>query len=108
MEPRGFGSRFAPVKEGDEFEATIEALGEKGDRIARKDGFVVFVPGVAQGDKVRIRVTKVLKKVGFGEVVGSAGTGQAAESSEESSEDPVEETAEEEQQYNSSEDSENF
>ena len=108
MEHRGFGNRFAPVREGDEFEATIEALGEKGDGIARKDGFVIFVPGVAQGDKVRIRVTKVLKKVGFGEVAGSAGSSPPQENSEEPSEEPVEQSAEEEPQYDSSEDSENF
>ncbi len=107
MEPRGFRNRFAPVREGDEFEATIEALGEKGDGIARKDGFVVFVPGVQQGDKVRIRVTKVLKKVGFGEVAGKAAEGQS-ESSENQSGESAEEPAEEEPQYDSSEDSENF
>ncbi|HLD04975.1 MAG TPA: TRAM domain-containing protein [Candidatus Nanoarchaeia archaeon] len=108
MEHRGFGNRFAPVKEGDEFEATIEALGEKGDGIARKDGFVIFVPGVAQGDKVRIRVTKVLKKVGFGEVAGAA-TSTPSEGSSNSSDEPVEsEEAQEEEQYDSSEDSENF
>ncbi|MEK6963572.1 MAG: TRAM domain-containing protein [Nanoarchaeota archaeon] len=107
MEPRGFGRNFAPVKEGDEFEATIEALGEKGDGIARKDGFVIFVPGVAQGDKVRIRVVKVLQKVGFGEVAGSASGGNTSESSE-SSEESAEEAPEEEEQYNASEDSENF
>ncbi len=107
MESRGFGHSFAPVKEGDEFEATIEALGEKGDGIARKDGFVIFVPGVVQGDKVRIRVTKVLKKVGFGEVAGSASGGSTSESGE-SSEEAAEEAQEEEPQYDSSEDSENF
>src|SRR3989338_8848698 len=107
MEHRGFGNRFAPVREGDEFEATIEALGEKGDGIARKDWFVVFVPGVQQGDKVRIRVTKVLKKVGFGEVAGKAAEGKY-ESSENQSGESAEEPAEEEPQYDYSEDSENF
>ncbi|MEM2916104.1 MAG: TRAM domain-containing protein [Candidatus Woesearchaeota archaeon] len=71
---RGYGGGYrqntAPVKVGDELEVTIEAVGEKGDGIAKKDGFVLFVPGVKQGDKVRIRVTKVLRKVGFAEVVG--------------------------------------
>ena len=100
-------NRFAPVKEGDEFEATIEALGEKGDGIARKDGFVVFVPGVAQGDKVRVRVTKVLKKVGFGEVVGQAeGKSEASNDGEEAPAE--EEPAEEEVSYDSSQDSETF
>ncbi len=62
----------APVKEGDELDVTIEAVGSKGDGIAKKDGFILFVPGVKQGDRVRIRITKVLSKVGFAEVAGQA------------------------------------
>ncbi|MBI2129647.1 TRAM domain-containing protein, partial [Candidatus Woesearchaeota archaeon] len=37
---------FAPVKVGDELDVKIEAVGEKGDGIAKKNGFVLFVPGV--------------------------------------------------------------
>lgn len=59
-----------PVEVGDELEVTIEAVGEKGDGIAKKQGFVLFVPNTKQGDNVKIRVTKVLRKVGFAEVVG--------------------------------------
>jgi predicted RNA-binding protein with TRAM domain len=61
---------FAPVKEGEEFDTVVEAVGEKGDGVCKKNGFVIFVPGVQQGDNVRVKITKVLKKVGFGEVVG--------------------------------------
>jgi predicted RNA-binding protein with TRAM domain len=64
--------RFAPVKEGDEFDVKIEAVGEKGDGIAKKQGFVLFVPKTKAGDEVRIRVTKVLKSAGFAEVLGNA------------------------------------
>src|SRR3989338_11706053 len=57
----GFQRRsFAPVKVGDELDTKIEAVGEKGDGIAKKDGFVLFVPGVKAGDNVRIRVTRIL------------------------------------------------
>lgn len=82
-----------PVDVGEELDVTIEAVGEKGDGIAKKDGFILFVPGVKQGDKVRIRVTKVLKKVGFAEVVtGEApAEGRAEEARQE--EAPVEESA---------------
>jgi predicted RNA-binding protein with TRAM domain len=62
----------APVNVGDELDVKIEAVGEKGDGIAKKDGFVLFVPNVKEGDEVRIRVTRVLRKVGFAEVVGSS------------------------------------
>jgi predicted RNA-binding protein with TRAM domain len=106
---RDFGQSTAPVKVGDELEVNIEAVGEKGDGIAKKDGFVLFVPGVKAGDKVRIRVTKVLRKVGFAEVVGKAGS--AAPAAEESSEEaPAEEAsaAEAAAEEPSSEDSESF
>lgn len=71
--------RTPPVKEGEEIDVRIEAVGEKGDGVAKKDGFVLFVPNVKEGDEVRIRVTKVLRKVGFAEVIGQA-QGPVAES----------------------------
>jgi predicted RNA-binding protein with TRAM domain len=61
-----------PVNVGDEFDATVEGVGEKGDGFIRKDGFVLFVQNVKKGDQVRIKVNKVLKKVGFAEVLGQA------------------------------------
>lgn len=64
--------RFAPVREGDELDVKIEAVGEKGDGIAKKQGFVLFVPKAKTGDEVRIRVTKVLKNAGFAEVIGAS------------------------------------
>jgi predicted RNA-binding protein with TRAM domain len=92
---RDFGRSFAPVKVGEELDVTIEAVGEKGDGIAKKEGFVLFVPNTSKGDNVKIRVTKVLRKVGFAEVVGQSAE---AEKSEETSEKPAEETPEEEQE----------
>ena len=62
----------APVNQGDEIEVTIDSVGEKGDGIAKVKGFVVFVPGVQQGQTVKVRITKVLKKFAFGEVAGKA------------------------------------
>jgi predicted RNA-binding protein with TRAM domain len=61
-----------PVREGEEIDVTIEAVGEKGDGIAKKNGFVLFVAGTQVGDRKRIKVTKVLKSVGFAEVIGDA------------------------------------
>jgi predicted RNA-binding protein with TRAM domain len=65
-------NRFAPVREGDEIDVKIEAVGEKGDGIAKKQGFVLFVPKTKAGDEVRIKVTRVLKNAGFAEVIGAA------------------------------------
>ncbi len=59
----------APVKEGETHAVFIKAVGEKGDGIARVGGFVLFVPDVKKGDYVKIKVTKVLEKVGFANVV---------------------------------------
>jgi len=99
---------FAPVKVGDELDVKIEAVGEKGDGIAKKDGFVLFVPGTKQGDEVKIRVTRVLQKVGFAEVVGEKSKEAGEEAQEESYEEPsAEESSESEEEY-SGQDTEDF
>ena len=69
---RDYRQRFAPVNIGDEIDVKIEAVGEKGDGIAKKEGFVLFVPNTKEGQEVKIRVTKVLRKVGFAEVIGES------------------------------------
>lgn len=110
----GFGGprrSFAPVKVGEELDVKIEAVGEKGDGIAKKNGFVLFVPGVKEGQEVRIKVTKVLRKVGFAEVVGKGSAPTEESGAEESSEEPAEASEEapaEESTEESAEDSENF
>jgi len=81
--------RFAPVREGDELDVKIEAVGEKGDGIAKKQGFVLFVPNTKEGDEVRVRVTRVLRNAGFAEVISGAKAASVAE-------EPEEEKAEEE------------
>ncbi len=64
------GQKDAPVKEGDVLEVQIEGVGEKGDGIARVSGFVIFVPNTKAGKRVKIKMTRVLAKVGFGELIG--------------------------------------
>lgn len=100
---------FAPVKVGDEIDVKIEAVGEKGDGVAKVKGFVLFVPGTQAGQEVKVRVTRVLKKVGFAEVVGSS-TGSTEQASEEPAEESTEGSSEEESSENAepSEDSEEF
>jgi len=116
----GGGGGFSPVKVGDELTLKIEAVGEKGDGIAKVKGFVIFVPGTKAGDEVKVKITKVFRKVGFGEVVGASsgssegtteGTEQAegsSEQTEESTEESTEETKEEEPAYEETSDSEEF
>lgn len=72
-----------PVEVGDEVDVQIDAVGEKGDGIAKVQGFVLFVPGVKQGQTVKVKITKVLRRVGFAEVVGkSEGAEPEAEEAE--------------------------
>ena len=69
----GFGGSDMPkpVKVGDELDVTIEAVAANGDGIAKKDGFVIFVPGTAQGETVKIRVTAVKPSCAVAEKVES-------------------------------------
>ncbi len=96
-----FGGDFAPVKVGEELDVKIEAVGEKGDGIAKVKGFVLFVPGVKEGDEVKVKITRVLRKVGFADVVGE---GSPSEATEKPAEDAPEKSPEDPQP----EDSENF
>ncbi len=87
-----------PVNVGEELDVKIEAVGEKGDGVAKKNGFVIFVPGVKEGQNVRVKVTRVLRKVGFAEVVGEA----SAPAKE------VQKEAQQEEEYSPENDSDNF
>ncbi len=103
---------MSPVRVGEELEVKIEAVGEKGDGIAKKNGFVLFVPNTKEGDEVRIRVTKVFRKVGFAEVLGAKSETESSETEETASEDfgeePKEPQAEEDQPTEDSSDDEEF
>jgi len=58
-----------PVKEGDEIELTIEAVGAKGDGIGKIEGFVVFVPNCTAGEKIKVRIVQVRGRSGIGEKI---------------------------------------
>ena len=57
------------MKEGDVLTVKIEGVGSSGDGLARVKGFVIFVPGARMEEEVKVRVTKVSRKVGFAEKV---------------------------------------
>ncbi len=65
----GGGFRPSPVEEGKIYDAKIEDMGREGDGLARIENFVVFVPGTKVGDQVKIRITKVLRRMALAEVV---------------------------------------
>ena len=83
-----------PVEEGAEYDITIEAVGEKGDGIAKVEGFVIFVPGTKEGDKVKVKVEKVLRKFAIGKVIGESEAKDVEV--EEAPENPVEDEPAEE------------
>lgn len=88
-----------PVNQGDEIEVTIESTGAKGDGVAKVNNFVVIVPGAKEGEKVKVRITRVLRKMAFGEVISHSSEG-------ESSEEPADEEATDEKEESSEEESE--
>src|SRR3990167_6971557 len=96
-----------PVKEGDVYDVEILSIGEKGDGIAKVQGFVIIVPGTKKGDKVKVKVTAVRGKVSFGEVVG-ASEGQPAEAAESSESSESEESGDFEAGEGGSEEDDEF
>ncbi len=58
-----------PVEVGDELEVEIESVGAKGDGIAKKEGFVIFIPGVQKGETVKIRITELKTSFAIGEKI---------------------------------------
>ncbi len=71
-----------PVKVGDEVEVTIDATASKGDGLAKKDGFVIFVKDAKQGETVKIRITDVRARFAVGEIAGSGSAPASAPESE--------------------------
>lgn len=76
-----------PVKEGEEIDISIEAIGTKGDGIARVQGFIVFVPNTKVGDRLKVKVTSVRPNFAMAEAVGAAGGAAATEAEEEEEEE---------------------
>jgi predicted RNA-binding protein with TRAM domain len=58
-----------PVKPGDEVEVKVEAVASKGDGIAKKDGFVIFIKDAKEGDTVKIKITEVKARFAIGELI---------------------------------------
>ena len=55
-----------PVVAGETYRLTIEDLGKRGDGLARKEGFVIFITGANQkGTTVNAKVTKVLGNTAY-------------------------------------------
>ncbi len=57
------------LEEGKVYEFTVEDIGGRGDGVARKEGFTVFIPGTAKGTVVRAYVEKVTGHIAFAKIV---------------------------------------
>ena len=57
-----------PVKVGDEIDLTVEAVAAKGDGIAKKDGFVIFIRGGQMGQTYKVKITEIKARSAVGEI----------------------------------------
>lgn len=55
-----------PVNKNGSYEAVIEDVTLDGNGVCRVDGFTMFVPMTAVGDRVRLKAVKVQKNFGYG------------------------------------------
>ena|SRR5215211_2049985 len=93
--PRRF--RHSPVKVGEKYDVTIEAISNRGDSgVAKIEGFVIFVPGTKVDEKIKVKITKVGNGYATAELAQQT-SDQTSENSEQAQEgiDEGEETEEE-------------
>ena len=57
------------IEVGDVLNVAIEATASKGDGIAKKDGFVIFVKGAKKGDTVNVKIVEVKPRFALAEIV---------------------------------------
>jgi 23S rRNA (uridine2552-2'-O)-methyltransferase len=70
------GRITAPVAEGETVVVDVVDVGSEGDGVAKLDGYTLFVPETAAGDRVRVRVTDLKPRFGFAEVVEAVAAGE--------------------------------
>lgn len=58
-----------PVSDGEVITFTINEVGDKGDGIAKVRGFIIIVKNSKKGQKLKIKISKVLKSVAFADIV---------------------------------------
>ncbi len=69
-----------PLSKNQIMEMEIAGLSSDGNGVGRAEGMAVFVPGTAPGDRLRVRIVKVLSRYAFGRVeeVLTPGPGRVA------------------------------
>ncbi|MFQ5837962.1 MAG: translation initiation factor IF-2 subunit beta [Thermoplasmata archaeon] len=56
------------IQEGLVYEVMIQDIGKKGDGIAKKDKYIIYVPGTTKGAIVKVKIEKVVGTIAFGKV----------------------------------------
>lgn len=57
------------LTEGESYDVRIDAVGSKGDGIAKKDKYTIYVPGVVKGDIVKIKIKKITGNLAFADFI---------------------------------------
>ena len=58
----------AVLAERQVYEVMIQDIGKKGDGIAKKDKYIIYIPGTAKGAIVKVFIEKIAGSVAFGHV----------------------------------------
>jgi predicted RNA-binding protein with TRAM domain len=83
--PRRF--RHSPVKVGEQYDVTIEAISNRGDSgVAKIEGFVIFVPGTKVDEKIKVKITKVGNGYATAELAQQTSDQTSSENSEQAQE----------------------
>lgn len=57
------------LTEGETYDVKIDAVGSKGDGIAKKDKYTIYVPNTVKGDTVKIKIKKITGTLAFADKV---------------------------------------
>ncbi len=57
------------LKEGETYDVIISSVGRKGDGIAKRDKYTIYVPGVVKGDSVKIKIKKITGNLAFADLI---------------------------------------
>ncbi|MDH5267965.1 MAG: TRAM domain-containing protein [Candidatus Bathyarchaeota archaeon] len=58
-----------PVRKGQEIDVVINDIGTRGDGIARIQNFLIFVPQVKVGERLKVKIVSVGKKFAIAEKI---------------------------------------
>ncbi len=58
----------AILAEGQVYELMIQDIGKKGDGVAKKDKYIIYVPGTAKGAIVKVYIEKIVGLTAFGRI----------------------------------------